>query len=446
MDDSAMGIIHNYGFFELGVNVLLIKKIAISKINPAPYNPRQDLMPGDPDYDKLKRSIETFGYVDPLIWNERTGNLVGGHQRFKILKESGYTEIEASVVNLDLNNEKALNLALNKISGDWDEEKLSVLLQDLDSEIGIDLTGFDDEELDDLIERLDDRIPVEVEDDKFDVGEELESIEDPETKPGDILELGQHRLICGDSTDPKVISRLMNEKLAAMVFTDPPYNVDYEGKTDDSLKIMNDKMNDDQFYQFLFDLYSTMLGATEEGGAIYVCHADSEGHNFRRAMVESGWLLKQCIVWVKNVFVMGRQDYQWQHEPILYGWKPGAPHHWNGDRKQSTVWNFDKPQRNGDHPTMKPIPLIAQAIQNSSKKGEIVLDVCGGSGSTLIASEQTGRICYMSELDPKYCDVIKKRYEQLTGNKAKLLVLYKKEEDAPTSPSFLLLCWLPQRR
>lgn len=398
-------------------------KISIDKINPAAYNPRIDLQPGDPEYEKLKKSIEEFGYVDPLVWNKRTGNLVGGHQRFKILKASGKTEIEVSVVDLDADREKALNLALNKISGGWDESKLTMLLQELDeSDLGIELTGFDESEFEDLIESLESQLPVEVKDDEFDVEEEFQNIEEPETRPGDIWELGRHRLICGDSTDEQIINHLMDGQLASMVFTDPPYNVDYEGKTEESLKIMNDKMDDNQFYQFLFDLYSSMINATEEGGAIYVCHADSEGANFRRAMTDAGWLLKQCIVWVKNQIVIGRQDYQWQHEPILYGWKPGAPHKWNGDRKQSTVWFFDKPQRNGEHPTMKPVPLVAKAIQNSSKKGEIVLDVCGGSGTTLIAAEQTERICYMSEMDPKYCDVIKKRYEKLTGNKAKLLV------------------------
>ncbi len=402
---------------------MLIKKISISKINPAPYNPRLDLKSGDPDYKKLKKSINTFGYVDPLVWNERTGNLVGGHQRFKILKESGYDEIEVSVVNLDLNKEKSLNLALNKISGDWDEDKLSALLQELDeNDMGIDLTGFDESDLADLIEKLESQMPVAIEDDEFDADQELAAIEKPETKPGDIWELGPHRLICGDSTDQQIIDRLMDGQLASMVFTDPPYNVDYEGKTADSLKIMNDKMDNDTFYRFLLNLYTTLLSATRRGGAIYVCHADSEGYNFRKAMFDAGWLMKQCIVWVKNGFVVGRQDYQWQHEPILYGWKLGAPHEWNGDRKQSTVWFYDKPLRNGEHPTMKPVPLVAQAIQNSSKKGEIVLDGCSGSGTTMIAAEQTGRVCYMAELDPKYCDVIKKRYEEFTGNKAKLLL------------------------
>ncbi|MED4914361.1 site-specific DNA-methyltransferase [Parageobacillus thermoglucosidasius] len=406
-----------------------IVRIPIEMINPAPYNPRVDLQPGDEQYEKLKRSIEEFGYVEPLVWNRRTGNLVGGHQRFKILvNEKGYKEVEVSEVDLDETREKALNIALNKISGDWETTKLAELLQELQAsdEIDFELTGFSEEEFDELLEQLDIELDQvveyeEVEDDEFDVESELEKIEEPVTQRGDIWILGEHRLLCGDSTNLAEIQRLMNGKRAAMIFTDPPYNVDYTGKTKDALKIQNDHMDDESFYRFLYDAFSVMYKVTEEGGPIYVCHADSEGLNFRKAMIDSGWLLKQCIIWVKNTIVLGRQDYHWQHEPILYGWKPGAAHKWAGDRKQSTVWEYDKPQRNAEHPTMKPIPIPAKAIQNSSYKGEIVFDPFGGSGSTLIAAEKTGRICYTCELDPKYCDVIVKRYEELTGNKAKLL-------------------------
>lgn len=406
-----------------------IVRIPIEMINPAPYNPRVDLQPGDEQYEKLKRSIEEFGYVEPLVWNRRTGNLVGGHQRFKILvNEKGYKEVEVSEVDLDETREKALNIALNKISGDWETTKLAELLQELQAsdEIDFELTGFSEEEFDELLEQLDVELEQdieyeEVEDDEFDVESELEKIEEPVTQRGDIWLLGEHRLLCGDSTNLAEIQRLMNGKRAAMIFTDPPYNVDYTGKTKDALKIQNDHMDDESFYRFLYDAFSVMYKVTEEGGPIYVCHADSEGLNFRKAMIDSGWLLKQCIIWVKNTIVLGRQDYHWQHEPILYGWKPGAAHKWAGDRKQSTVWEYDKPQRNAEHPTMKPIPIPAKAIQNSSYKGEIVFDPFGGSGSTLIAAEKTGRICYTCELDPKYCDVIVKRYEELTGNKAKLL-------------------------
>lgn len=406
-----------------------IVRIPIEMINPAPYNPRIDLKPGDEEYEKLKRSIEEFGYVEPLVWNRRTGNLVGGHQRFKILvNEKGYTEVDVSEVDLDETREKALNIALNKISGDWEATKLAELLQELQAsdEIDLELTGFSEEEFDELLEQLDIELEQdveyeEVEDDEFDVESELENIEEPVTQCGDIWILGNHRLLCGDSTNLEEVQRLMDGKRAAMVFTDPPYNVDYTGKTKDALKIQNDHMDNETFYKFLHDAFSVMYEVTEEGGPIYICHADSEGLNFRKAMIDSGWLLKQCIIWVKNSIVLGRQDYHWQHEPILYGWKPGAAHKWAGDRKQSTVWEFDKPQRNAEHPTMKPIPIPAKAIQNSSYKGEIVFDPFGGSGSTLIAAEKTGRVCYTVELDPKYCDVIVKRYEELTGNKAKLI-------------------------
>ena len=402
---------------------MLIKAIPINKINAAPYNPRKDLQPGDLEYERLKKSIKEFGYIDPCIWNERTGNLVGGHQRFKILLEEGPNEIDCSVVNLSDHQEKALNIALNKISGDWDYDQLNEIINELkvSDEIDWTLSGFDETNIDELLENLETQIefePEEVNEDDFDVEAEIESIKEPVTQVGDIWKLGNHRLICGDSTSKETLHKLMDGKIASMVFTDPPYNVDYTGKTKDSLKIQNDKMDDSAFYDFLYDLYAAMFDVVEEGGAIYVCHADSEGINFRKAMVDAGWLQKQCIIWVKNSIVMGRQDYHWQHEPILYGWKPGLKHRWEADRKQSTVWEIDKPQRNGDHPTMKPIALPAKAIQNSIKKGEIVLDVCGGSGSTLIAAEQTERICYTVELDPKYCDVIVKRYEELTGEKA----------------------------
>jgi DNA modification methylase len=406
-----------------------IVRIPIEMINPAPYNPRIDLQPGDEEYEKLKRSIEEFGYVEPLVWNRRTGNLVGGHQRYKILvNEKGLKELDVSEVDLDETREKALNIALNKISGDWETTKLAELLQELQAsdEIDFELTGFSEEEFDELLEQLDIELEPdveyeEVEDDEFDVESELENIEEPITKRGDIWLLGEHRLLCGDSTNLEEVQRLMNGKRAAMVFTDPPYNVDYTGKTKDALKIQNDHMDNESFYRFLYDAFSVMYKVTEEGGPIYVCHADSEGLNFRKAMIDSGWLLKQCIIWVKNSIVLGRQDYHWQHEPILYGWKPGAAHKWAGDRKQSTVWEYDKPQRNAEHPTMKPVPIPAKAIQNSSYKGDIVFDPFGGSGSTLIAAEKTGRICYTVELDPKYCDVIVKRYEELTGSKAKLI-------------------------
>ncbi|WP_281998661.1 site-specific DNA-methyltransferase [Priestia flexa] len=399
--------------------------ISIDKITPASYNPRVELQPGDTEYENLKKSIDRFGYLEPIVWNSRSGNIVGGHQRFNVLKEKGSHEFEVSVVDLSDEEEKSLNLALNKISGHWDDNKLADLLQELEkSSIGLDFTGFNNNELETLLEDISsagsfEEFEREIEEDEFDSEEAYENIKEPVTKKGDRWLLGPHKLICGDMTDQEIIKKLFEDEQADMVFTDPPYNVNYTGKTEAALTIKNDHMDQESFYQFLYDAYSSMLAFTKEGGAIYVCHADSEGHNFRKALMDSGWLLKQCIVWVKNVFVIGRQDYHWKHEPILYGWKPGAAHQWAGDRKQSTVWEFDKPLRNADHPTMKPIGIPAKGIQNSIEVGQIVFDPFGGSGSTLLAAEQTNRICYTSELDPKYCDVIVRRYEEYTGNTAK---------------------------
>ncbi|AQY42404.1 site-specific DNA-methyltransferase [Bacillus thuringiensis] len=400
-----------------------IRKIHIDKINPAPYNPRVDLKPGDLEYERLRRSIEEFGYIELLVWNENTGNLVGGHQRFKILKAKGIQEVEVSVVRLDKSKEKALNIALNKISGDWDYPALGKLLSELSGadNIDVELTGFSFDEMGDLFEELQIEglaIDDEPKEDEFNVAAAINEIEEPVCKRGDIWILGSHRLMCGDSTNKKDVLNLMNGKIADMVFTDPPYNVNYTGATEDALTIENDNMDDEEFYEFLCAAYSNMLDVSREGAAIYICHADGEGVNFRKGLEESGWLLKQCIIWVKNHFVMGRQDYHWQHEPILYGWKPGAAHTWNSDRKQTTVWEYDKPQRNGEHPTMKPVGIPSRGIQNSSHKGNIVFEPFGGSGSTLIAAEQLQRICYIMEYDPKYCDVIIKRWEELTGKKA----------------------------
>lgn len=256
--------------------------------------------------------------------------------------------------------------------------------------------------------------------DNFDIQQALDEIDEPTTKTGDIWILGRHRLMCGDSTQKEQVLRLMNNQEADMILTDPPYNVDYEGKTADALKIENDNMNETEFYNFLLDSFRNMYESVKYGGSVYVFHADTEGLNFRNAFKSCGFKLAQCLVWVKNTFVMGRQDYQWRHEPILYGWKEGAGHYFVDDRKQSTVLEFDKPSKNAEHPTMKPVDLLVYLIKNSSKENNLILDLFGGSGSTLIAAEQTKRNCYTMELDPKYCDVIVKRWETLTGEKAEL--------------------------
>lgn len=450
-----------------GVNVVMnlrVENKKITDLKPAPYNPRLDLQPGDPDYEKLKRSIQEFGLVEPIVFNERTGYVVGGHQRLKVLQDLGWSEVPVSVVDLDPEKEKALNVALNKIEGDWDNFKLKELLEELDTgAFDITITGFDEEEIEDLMTQFYVEEETEVKEDNFDPDKAAEEVEEPITKPGDVWLLGRHRLMCGDSTNVDDVLRLMGGKQADMIFTDPPYNVDYEGSN--GKKIKNDNMEDSAFYQFLYDAFVAMYTVLKEGGPIYVCHADSEGLNFRKAFKDAGFLMKQCLIWVKNSLVLGRQDYHWKHEPILYGWKPGAAHAWYGGRKQDTVveedvdlviqkecdhfvlsfsngiksvmvkvpsyeivfsgddsdsttWRIEKPKKNADHPTMKPIALCARAIQNSSKPGELVLDPFGGSGSTLIACEQTGRTCFTMEFDPIYCDVILRRFEEFTGQKA----------------------------
>lgn len=395
---------------------MIIEKIKVEQLIPADYNPRKDLQPGDSEYEKIKRSLEEFGYVDPVIWNKTTGRVVGGHQRLKVLASMGRTEVECVVVELDEEKEKALNVALNKISGDWDKEKLAVLMTDLDAaDFDVSLTGFDAAEIDDLFK---DTLRDGVEDDDFDVDEELQN--PPITMQGDIWLLGRHRLVCGDSTKKETFDKLMEDKKANLVVTDPPYNVDYEGSAG---KIKNDNMNNDTFYQFLLDAFKNTEDALAKDGSIYVFHADTEGLNFRRAFEEAGFYLSGTCIWKKQSLVLGRSPYQWKHEPILFGWKKNGRHRWYSDRKQSTIWEFDKPKRNADHPTMKPIALIAYPIMNSSLTNSIVLDPFGGSGSTLIASEQTDRICYTIELDEKFCDVIAKRYIEQVGTDEDVYVI-----------------------
>ena len=389
---------------------MLIEKKNTADLLPADYNPRKDLKPGDAEYEKLKRSIEQFGYVEPVIWNKTTGRVVGGHQRLKVLMDMGMTEVDCVVVEMDEDKEKALNIALNKISGDWDKDKLALLIADLQgADFDVSLTGFEPAEIDDLFK---DTLKDGVKDDDFDVGAELEK--PTMTKPGDIWTLGRHRLICGDSTKAETFDLLMGSTKANLVITDPPYNVNYEGSAG---KIKNDNMADDAFYNFLLDAYTQMHSAMADDASIYVFHADTEGLNFRRAFADAGFYLSGCCIWKKQSLVLGRSPYQWQHEPCLYGWKKNGKHQWYTGRKETTIWEFDKPKKNGDHPTMKPIPLLAYPIMNSSMSNSVVLDPFGGSGSTLIACEQTDRICYTVELDEKFCDVIVKRYiEQVGGS------------------------------
>lgn len=392
-----------------------IQKIKITELKPAEYNPRKDLKPEDIEYQKIKRSITEFGYVAPIIINNDM-TVISGHQRLKVLEELGYNEVECVIVELNKNKEKALNIALNKISGDWDNAKLEELLAELkETNIDMDITGFSFDEVDNILKDV-----VGSKEDEFDLEEELKEIEQPISKLGDIWILGKHRLMCGDSTEKEAVLQLMKSKEADMILTDPPYNVNYEGGTKEKLTIKNDNMEDTLFYNFLIEAFRNMYDSIKCGESIYVFHADTEGMNFRNAFKTVGFKLAECLVWVKNKFVMGRQDYQWRHEPILYGWKEGKAHYFTDSRNQTTVLEFDKPIKNEEHPTMKPIDLLAYLIKNSSKENELILDLFGGSGSTLIAAEQTNRKCYTMELDPKYCDVIIRRWEKLTGQKAEL--------------------------
>ena len=388
---------------------MVIERKHTADLIPADYNPRKDLKPGDAEYEKLKRSIEQFGYVEPVIWNKTTGFVVGGHQRLKVLLDMGITEVECVVVEMDAEKEKALNIALNKISGEWDKDKLALLIADLQgADFDVSLTGFEPAEIDSLFK---DAQQSKVKDDDFDVEAELN--QPVITKAGDVWTLGRHRLVCGDSTKPETFALLMGDRKANLVITDPPYNVNYEGSAG---KIKNDNMADDAFYQFLLAAFQNTEAVMADDASIYVFHADTEGLNFRRAFADAGFRLSGTCIWKKQSLVLGRSPYQWQHEPILFGWKKRGKHQWYTGQKESTIWEFDKPKKNGDHPTMKPIPLLAYPIMNSSMSNTLVLDPFGGSGSTLIACEQTDRSCCTIELDEKFCDVIVKRYIEQVGS------------------------------
>ncbi|MGL4283993.1 MAG: site-specific DNA-methyltransferase [Eubacterium aggregans] len=386
-----------------------IETTNVKDLLPAEYNPRKDLKPGDKEYEKLKHSIEQFGYVEPVIWNETTGRVVGGHQCLKVLQDMGLAEVDCVIVQMDEKKEKALNVALNKISGEWDNDKLALLIADLQgADFDVSLTGFEPEELEDLF-RKDTKNGVK--EDDFNVEAELQK--PTFSKAGDLWLLGDHRLVCGDSTKPETYELLMADKQANLVVTDPPYNVNYEGSAG---KIKNDNMGNDAFYQFLFDAYTQMATAMADDASIYVFHANTEGLNFRKAFVDAGFYLSGYYIWKKQSLVLGRSPYQWMHEPVLYGWKKSGKHQWYTGLKETTIWEFDKSKKNGDHPTMKPIPLLAYPIMNSSMANSIVLDQFGGSGSTLIACEQTNRNCQTNELDEKFCDVIVNRYIEQVGS------------------------------
>ena len=404
--------------------------IPIALLNPAEYNPRVQLKPGDEEWEKLKRSIQKLGFADPVVVNKDM-TIIGGHQRVNVAASLGYTEVPCSVVDLNKDDEKALNVALNKITGRTDNEKLALLLQGL-SIGGYDatVTGYSQKECDALISGL--KLAVSASDDGYDVEEKLDAIKTPYVKSGQVYQLGKHRVMCGDSTKMTDIEKLMDGEQADLLLTDPPYNValghggsryemEKRHRRTDGLLIDNDDMDDDEFIKFLTNCFKNASAAMKPGAVFYIWYADTKAFEFRSACRNIGWQIRQNLIWAKNCFTLGRQDYQWQHEPCLYGWNEGAGHLWASDRKQATVLNFDRPTRSKEHPTMKPIPLFDYQMQNNTKGGDIVLDLFGGSGTTLMAATQNGRVARLMELDPKYCQVIIDRWEQYTGQKAVLI-------------------------
>lgn len=359
--------------------------------------------------NKLRSSLREFGFINPVII-DRDFNVIAGHGRIIAAKAEGISDVPCVFVDyLTPAQKKAYIIADNRMALDagWDEEMLKVEIEALQAEdFDLGLTGFDEKELASFFGD-----ETETKDDDFNVDAELEK--PCITKFGDLWLLGNHRLVCGDSTKPETYELLMDGKKANLTVTDPPYNVNYEGSVG---KIKNDNLENEKFYQFLLDAFICMEKSMANDASIYVFHADTEGLNFRKAFSDAGFYLSGTCIWKKQSLVLGRSPYQWQHEPCLFGWKKNGKHQWYSDRKQTTIWEFDKPKKNGDHPTMKPIPLIAYPIKNSSMSNCIVLDPFGGSGSTLIACEQTNRICHTIELDEKFCDVIVKRYIEQVGS------------------------------
>lgn len=382
------------------------ENVEIEKLKPYKNNARTH---SDEQIEKIAKSMKEFGFINPVLVDGDL-NVIAGHGRILGAKKLGMKEVPCLFIeNLTEEQKRAYIIADNRLAEDagWDKELLKIELEDLKNmNFDITLTGF---ELEDFDFSMDE---TEVIEDEFD-----ETVpEEPTSKKGEIYKLGKHFLMCGDSTDINDVEKLMNGVKADMLLTDPPYNVDYEGGT--GLTIQNDNMDDETFREFLRVSFFNANSVMKEGAVFYIWHADSEGYNFRGACHDIGWKVRQCLIWCKNTLVMGRQDYHWKHEPCLYGWKEGASHLWASDRKQTTVLEFDRPSVSKEHPTMKPVGLFDYLIKNNTKKDDIVLDLFAGSGTSIIACEQNGRIAYSMELDPKYVDVIISRWEKLTGQQA----------------------------
>ena len=363
---------------------------------------------------QIAASIREWGWTTPILVDTE-GTIIAGHGRLLAAQKLEMETVPVMVAkDWTEAQKKAYVIADNKLAlnAGWDENLLNLQLTEL-TETGFDvyLTGFTDEEMAKLK-------PIVLNGGLTDEDAVPEAPEEPRTRLGDVWILGKHRLLCGDSTNVDAISKLMNGQLADMLLTDPPYNVNYEGKTKEALKIKNDTMDNDSFRMFLRDAFVSADTVMKQGAVFYIWHADSEGYNFRGAAFDAGWKVRQCLIWKKQTLVMGRQDYHWIHEPCLYGWKEGASHLWASDRKQTTILEFDRPSRSAEHPTMKPVALFEYQMLNNTKGSDIVLDSFGGSGTTLLAAEKNGRQARLMELDPKYCDVIVKRWQEYTGQEA----------------------------
>ena len=388
-----------------------LERWPIDRLVPYARNSRTH---SDEQVAQIAASIREWGWTTPILVDAE-GGIIAGHGRVLAARKLGISEVPVIIATGWSDEQKrAYVIADNKLAlnAGWDNELLNLELQEL-SGLGfnMELTGFTDEEIKALM-------PVGVTEGLTDPDDAPAVQENPVTVPGDVWVMGKHRLLCGDSTSVDDLAKPTHGTLVDMWLTDPPYNVAYEGGTKEKLTIKNDSMGDDQFRQFLRDAYTAADTVMKPGAVFYIWHADSEGYNFRGAAKDAGWTVRQCLIWKKSSMVLGRQDYQWKHEPCLYGWKDGAGHLWAADRKQTTILEFDKPSRNGEHPTMKPVALFEYQMLNNTKGGDLVLDSFGGSGTTLIAAEKNGRYARLMELDPKYCDVIIKRWQDYTGKQA----------------------------
>ena len=430
---------------------MVIRKVQVGRINPAAYNPRVQLKPGDPAYEKLKRSINEFGFVEPLVWNERTGNLVGGHQRLKVLKDLGYEAVDAVVVDLPIEQEKVLNVALNQIRGDWDERKLAELLDELTKapEIDVEDTGFDLPDIQDLIARVLETEPPGGNEDEFNVEGALDTTRPAVTKGDELIELGRHRLLCGDATKAEDVRQLMDGERAILFATDPPYLVNYDGTNHPGKKGYRDKNKDwSDPYGITWDdadanpfLYEDFCrGAVAEAitpnAAWYCWHASR-----RQAMVEAVWkrfgaFVHQQIIWVKDRPILNRSWYSWQHEPCFFGWvRPNKPPR-RCDDYPSTIWQIPTVPvgQRTEHPTSKPVELFARPMRQHTRRGDICYEPFCGSGSQLIAAEKLGRRCYALEISPHYCDVILRRWIAFVGEDrapAELVERYRTQAEVP---------------